>query len=42
MGFCWRPYSAGVHSVSDQPASELTKLIEHPNKNLGGEGASDR
>ncbi len=40
MGFCWRPYLAGVlHSVSDQIQKlEPTKLIYHPNQNLGSEG----
>jgi hypothetical protein len=39
---CWRPYSAGVkHSVSDQ-IQNLQNCYTTPNKNLGGEGASDR
>ncbi len=40
--FLWRPYSAGVwHSVSDH-IQNLLNCQTAPNKNLGGEGTSDR
>ncbi len=39
---CWRPYSAGdQRSVSDQ-IQNLQNCYTTPNKNLGGDGASDK
>jgi hypothetical protein len=39
---CWRPYSAGVYLSLTDLSQNLQNCFSTPNKNLGGEGDSDR